>query len=129
MSLQGVVRGEGELCPAVRHADGSFAPGPCRTVRIAYDTGAPRSVFHPRVAPRSSFPLGPTEAVRGVGRGQYPTTVGFLKTPGCAQAGVLAWVAADPADALGVDVIVGDDYMEVAGVIVAPQVHSASCLP
>ncbi len=125
--LQGLVRGQGELCYFTRSANGKLRPTGCKKVSIVYDTGAPKSVLHPKVAPEPFFPRGPLEKVRGAGRAMYPTTIAYLRTSGCKWASISPWVSADAADAFGVDVIVGDDYMEAANVIVAPQSGTAEC--
>ena len=126
-ALYGLVKSRGTLCYAVKDAAGRIVPAGCRTVDVVYDTGAPRSVLHPRVAPEVHFPRGPLERVRGTGRAAYPTTLAFLQTPGCPQAAVAPWVSADPPEAFGVDVIVGDDYMEAADVLVSPSKRAAGC--
>lgn len=125
--LHGLVKGEGTLCYAVRDAADKLVPTGCRKVSVVYDMGAPRSVLHPRVAPEAQFPRGPLERVRGTGRASYPTTVAFLQTAGCPRALVGPWVSADPPEAFGVDVVIGDDYMEAADVIVVPAKRAAGC--
>lgn len=127
VGLHGLVKGEGELCYAIRNAAGKLVPTGCRAVSVVYDTGAPKSVLHPRVAPEAQFPRGPLERVRGTGRASYPTTVAFLRTSGCPRVLVGPWVAADPPEAFGVDVVVGDDYMEAANVLVVPAKRAAGC--
>lgn len=125
--LQGLVRGEGELCYVVRNAAGKLRPAGCRKVSVVYDTGAPKSVLHPRVAPEAQFPRGPVEHVRGTGRASYPTAFAFLRTTGCQRVLVGPWISADPTEAFGVDVVIGDDYMEAANVIVSPLRRAAGC--
>ena len=126
-ALHGLVKGEGELCYAVRNAAGKLIPTGCRKVSVVYDTGAAKSILHPKVAPEALFPRGPAEPVRGAGRSRYPTTIAFLRTSVCVRALIGPWLSPDPPEAFDVDVVVGDDYMEVANVLVSPSRRAAGC--
>lgn len=119
------------LCHATRIGNRIVASA-CREVDAVFDTGAPKSVLHPRVAPIAYFPRGAPEPVRGAGgHARLPTTTAFLQAPGCSRIYVAPWIDKNLPEAFAVDVIVGDDYMEAAYMHARPAERppDARCTP
>ncbi len=129
--MDGIIRKKVVLCYATRVGNRIVANG-CHEVDAVFDTGAPKSVLHPKVAPAALFPRGALESIRGAGgRTRLPTTAAFLQAPGCARIYISPWIDKDLPEALGADVIVGDDYMEAAYMHARPAERppDARCTP
>lgn len=119
-AVDGIIKKTVSLCSAVRRGD-RVVPGPCHVVTAVFDTGAAKSVLHPRVAALPAFPRSGLEAVRGAGgRVRLHTTSAYVQAPGCPRIFLAPWIDKDLPEALGADVIVGDDYMQAAYMFATP---------
>lgn len=122
----GIIRKQVTVCPVVR-VEGKTAPGSCQVLNAAFDTGAVNTMLHPKFAPSKDFPRGPSEEAVGIGQKSYPTTNAFVQAAGCANIQLTPWVGADLPNALGVDLVIGHDYMERARLIPVPETGEIHC--
>ena len=109
------------------YADATLcAPGGrCRKVRAVVDTGADRTVVHPRVAQGLSRARRETVYVGGRHRFRAPVSTAILGLPRCTQHQLDVWISPPPQP--DADVLLGHDYLQLANVVVDPARGVARC--
>jgi hypothetical protein len=115
------------VCPA-RITNGELRMrGPCHPARAAFATGLAKTLIHPDAV--TDWPIrGPKQTSPSAGgKVVGHTTVGFVEMRGCATVLTTPIINESGPRALNVDIILGDDVLELNRVVVDPEGRTARC--